>query len=1205
MRVSRLEVFGFKSFMNRLMLPIEGGITGVVGPNGCGKSNIVDALRWVLGETRASNLRGELLEDVIFNGTDKLRPLGLAEVSITLRSSGENFFSDLLTPLEVLRLEVPRPEAVDTDAGSTASGPKSNSDSEATQEGLGREEQLIEPQAVEPQATRLRVIDGMKGKMPDAGTDSPQIDTEADGGEAGSEQLAASEDGAGLDLGAGSELAAGSGLSGEQLPPAALLNRFAWLKATSEVQITRRLYRSGESEFFLNRVPCKLKDIKDLLRAVGLGPRSYTIVAQGEIGRIVSARPEERRAIIEEAAGVLGIKERIASAKRRLEETRANLVRLDDVVGEVSRQVASLKRQASRAENRAELKSRLKTLDCVLLRGKLRKFDSSMEQLTTQLRELQERESSLVNQSAARRADEEAARAQLTTIEAQGDALRLEIDQIKEGLRRRERQLFEQESREKELRSVIGMKRDEAQANQDRADTLRTRRTELEQERTEAQRDFDSVSAEVANLEKGNDEELRLSSQALHSAREALRAVDHKLRTARENQLRSQTRVSELDKQLVSASPLTQIQRTLGERSALTEALRNSSKPLSDALTVPADLTKAVRAVLGERAGFLVAQDPFALAQIAGRDELSNKKSGFCLGVMRASEETTSAAPPVAGARAIPGGEAGLTRLLDVVAVTSWGKAAADQLLGDVLLADSSADAIRFFQDAKDEQGRALRREELVVTRSGEMFTADSFFIFNHEGGVLELKVRYEQLSAELIGLEAELQAAQKNREDAALAVEQAEARNKQALAESQARQAAVRALLNRQGNARGRLDATERMVRQVVSDLERAEGAVRGCTAKVAECESALEGVVARVAEIRGADVSDSEARVTELTAQYRELDGQRGALRTKVSSAANVTADLLRGIDIARRDASRVELDSQRLSIEREHLVASFIQGYGEETFRELTTGETAGNALASHDELLREQLAPEQLVELDKEAQAIRARIIREGDVDPTTIDQHREESERLTQLTSQRADLSRAAETLEETVLSLEKASVERFVSTFEAVARHFTMLIPRLFGGGKGELVLTSPETPLQSGVEILVRPPGKKPKSIELLSGGEKALCATAMIFAMFLVRPSPLCVLDEVDAPLDEANLVRLLTLIKEMSLKTQFLMITHNKQSMTTADSLVGVTMQEPGSTQILTVSLTEAVQLNDGSGLNQRVSQEGRTANLGLGT
>jgi chromosome segregation protein len=480
------------------------------------------------------------------------------------------------------------------------------------------------------------------------------------------------------------------------------------------------------------------------------------------------------------------------------------------------------------------------------------------------------------------------------------------------------------------------------------------------------------------------------------------------------------------------------------------------------------------------------------------------------------------------------------------------------------------------------------------------MFTADSFFIFNHEGGVLELKVRHEQLSAELIGLEAELQAAQKNREDAALAVEQAEARNKQALAESQARQAAVRALLNRQGNARGRLDATERMVRQVVSDLERAEGAVRGCTAKVAECETALEVVVARVAEIRGADVSDSEARVTELTAQYRELDGQRGALRTKVSSAANVTADLLRGIDIARRDASRVELDSQRLSIEREHLVASFVQGYGEETFRELTTGETAGNALASPEELPLEQL-----VELDKEAQAIRARIIREGDVDPTTIDQHREESERLTQLTSQRSDLSRAAETLEETVLSLEKASVERFVSTFEAVARHFTMLIPRLFGGGKGELVLTSPEAPLQSGVEILVRPPGKKPKSIELLSGGEKALCATAMIFAMFLVRPSPLCVLDEVDAPLDEANLVRLLTLIKEMSLKTQFLMITHNKQSMTTADSLVGVTMQEPGSTQILTVSLTEAVQLNDASGRNQQGSQEGRTANLGLMT
>jgi chromosome segregation protein len=207
-------------------------------------------------------------------------------------------------------------------------------------------------------------------------------------------------------------------------------------------------------------------------------------------------------------------------------------------------------------------------------------------------------------------------------------------------------------------------------------------------------------------------------------------------------------------------------------------------------------------------------------------------------------------------------------------------------------------------------------------------------------------------------------------------------------------------------------------------------------------------------------------------------------------------------------------------------------------------------------------------------------LKQRIIREGEVDPTSVERYEEENKRLEDLSRQKEDLNNAAGILKKTISRLTETSEQRFMQTFEAVRHNFSRLAPRLFGGGKAELTLTDPSKPLDSGVEILARPPGKKPKSIDLLSGGEKALCATALIFAMFLERPSPLCVLDEVDAPLDEANLVRFLTLIKEMSLKTQFLMITHNKESMSMADNLVGVTMQEPGASKVITVSLQEAV-------------------------
>jgi len=1185
MRVARLEVFGFKSFMNRLMLPLEGGITGVVGPNGCGKSNIVDALRWVLGETRASNLRGELLEDVIFNGTDKFRPLGLAEVSITLRSRGDNFFSDLLTPLEVLRLE--KPELLQPNIAFSGSFESRSGTSN---------EKLTDSQAASAHKNiGLTVIDGFKDRIKEDRAkdvdDSTNLENPVD-----------LENPLVLEVGNPSDIAVDSENAAEEIPIPAILNRFSWLKATSEVQITRRLYRSGESEFFLNRVSCKLKDIKDLLRAVGLGPRSYTIVAQGEIGRIVSARPEDRRAIIEEAAGVLGIKDRIAAAKRRLDETRANLVRLEDLIGEASRQVNSLKRQAARAESRLELKTRLEFLDNVLLLARIARLDGVLVGLKSRLSEAQTQERALVEKLQLKRVQEQSNLNQLSEVETQGDALRLEVDQIKEEIHRRRRLLFEQEARLSELRSVAGLKKDESATNQERANNLRLRRSQQEQEKNEAQKEFDAVSIEVTSLEKGNDDELRLSNSNLQTAREVLRNADGKLRNARENLLRTQTRVSEVEKHIVASSPLTQIQRTLGERSPLTEELKRQSRPLSDALRVPGDLTTAVRAILGERAGFLVAGDPFEVARIAGLGELATRKNGFCLGVMRSSAADSAAlmqnatglknATSLELAAAVSestehsttGGKTAVlphvVPLLTRISVEPWGQQAAEELLGNVLLAQTAESAMQFFSTAHDEQGMPVRRSETVVTLKGEMFTADSFFIFNHEGGVLELKVRLEQMQTELRGLESEMSTCTNARELAAASVSAAEIRNRQALDDSQARQAAVRALLNRQGNARGRLDSIDRMLRQTINDAERAEQAVRLCCMKIEEAEKSAGLILAKLEELKTADTSAAEARLLTLQEQYKALDLQRAGLRALVSTAANENNEIQRSIETLRREISRAELEQQKIGMDRQHVIDSFVNIYGQEAFNLKAGNRKASNLEtgASSNENT-ESVTAEAFLEFERESATIRNRIIREGDVDPTTIEQYKIENERLIELTNQQTDLTKAVNTLAATVVSLEKASVERFVTTFNAVARHFELLIPRLFGGGRGELVLSTPDAPLQSGVEILVRPPGKKPKIIELLSGGEKALCATAMIFAMFLVRPSPLCVLDEVDAPLDEANLVRLLTLIKEMSLKTQFLMITHNKESMAMADNLVGVTMQEPGSTQILTVSLQEA--------------------------
>jgi chromosome segregation protein len=395
-----------------------------------------------------------------------------------------------------------------------------------------------------------------------------------------------------------------------------------------------------------------------------------------------------------------------------------------------------------------------------------------------------------------------------------------------------------------------------------------------------------------------------------------------------------------------------------------------------------------------------------------------------------------------------------------------------------------------------------------------------------------------------------------------------AEERHRVALRESQERQARARQLANEQGSARGRLEAAERLCSQIVSDIQRITEQISSGAARVSDIEAQRAKLEAELAEMTSERETELQSELEKLNAEYSQLEPVRKESRQRLSAASQGLEESRRTLDRIKNIISQGLLDAQRLELEIENRKERLTGEYGAEILSEVLQLVATGRRLSAQE---RDSFADE--------AEKLKARVLREGEVDPTTIDQYQVERVRLEELEAQRVDLESAIETLKQTVAQLTHTSQERFLATFTAVRDNFARLIPQLFGGGKGTLELTDPQRPLESGVEIVARPPGKKLKSIELMSGGEKALCATGLIFSMFLVRPSPLCVLDEVDAPLDDANLVRLLSMIKEMSRRTQFIMITHNKQSMSAASNLVGVTMQEPGATRIITVSLQEA--------------------------
>lgn len=1125
--------------MERLVLPLEAGITGVVGPNGCGKSNIIDALRWVLGETRASQLRGGVLEDVIFNGTESLRPLGLAEVSIVIRAEKENLLAELVSYYEAAENAV-------TVVSATSAPVASESEAVIEEEAVSAGEGDGAPDQTEsaPQLATLptqAVNDDAVGAVDVASTNKDEAQGAPPMASESSVVEAASHD--------------------FMSDIKASLSKYSWLQSVSEVQVTRRLYRSGESEFFINKVPARLKDIKELFRVLGLASRGYTIIAQGEIGRIISAKPDDRRQVIEEAAHIAGFKEHINAVGKRLEDTKAQVLRLDDVIKEVTRQVAHLKRQAARAATRAELKEEL-------IHAERELFADTFARLQARVRDVSQRAETFAQEEAmaaeALRAieqEEHQARDRSMQFDVEIEQLRQQSDGIKDSLNRRNREIAQKESRHREIQSLVQARNTEVtrleerrtmlsqrlQESKDSLQRLETRATELEQS--------------LASLDLSGEEEQRSISAELNTLRDTQRQLDRSVREVRDALVSAQSRRDALQSQMTAASPMSQLKRALGGDNQIPKEIRGDYKLLVDGIKVSDRYSKALQSVLAERATFLVVDEVSKVArsfqELVLKADPSNKR-GLGIGLFASVPAEASDFPSC--------DVEGVSPLLSHTETLPWCQGIVARLLSQVWVATDLDVAMRFIE-SKVTSG-ALSEDTVVVTETGDLLSKWSFYSLRHDGGVIQIKSKVDEAARTITESQSRYDAVAQERDAVLLTISEKERRHSELTRLIHDAQKRLRELSNQQAEVRGRIQSETKMLNQLQGDIERIEPQRVEVQNQVATLQQAAQAVMEEISKLRQEDHSELEGELQQISAALRELENKRRGLRDEFTQ-------LLRGIDAKRREHDQVRntVVRERMAVERikgelQSTESSVRERYGEEVLGALL--EIAQKAeLLAHD--LRNQL--------EQRVSAIRTRLEREGEVDPSVIEQHEVESKRLQEIETQKDDLVRASETLQATLLELSEACTKRFVATFEAIRENFAMFGPKLFGGGTAELRLVDPSNPLESGVEILVRPPGKKPKSIDLLSGGEKALCAIALVFSMFMVRPSPICVLDEVDAPLDEANVQRFVSFIKEMSARTQFLMITHNKASMAAANTLVGVTMPTPGASKILSVSLQEA--------------------------
>ncbi len=1154
-------------------------VTAIVGPNGCGKSNTVDAIRWCIGEQSAKNLRGKSMDDVIFSGSERRAAHSFAEVTITFDN----------------------------------------------EHGLA--------------------------------------------------------------------------------PP-----EFAMYR---EIAVTRRLNRDGTSEYAINRVPVRLMDVVSLFLGTGAGARAYSVVEQGRVGLIVTSKPEDRRSFIEEAAGITRFKARKKAAEKKIELTRQNLLRVGDILTEIDKSLASLKRQAQKAERYKAVRAELRDVELHIAAHRLLELAAVARVTVANLERVE--------------AEHAGVAAALARLDAETEVARAALFEAEQRLERVQRQSFEADNEVRRLEAELVRTRDQLAGAQRRQQDASRELSEIASQRTVLAQERDQLAQGLEALAEAEyDATMRLADaeESLRELRERVSAAEHRLAEhrravgeaervlagseasrnalsrrmiefeARRNRLETEGRAVERraadllaegagvhdrlaslrserdaisDRKAAlegSIGPLRsereQLERRLAEvrqehqrTSARLQALREVASRhegvgkgvqallreqsgrtgglVADAIAAPPQYAPSVAAVLADRWQDVRVERPEDAAELSRWLRAGSR--GRAAMASGADEGEEPAVDPH------PGGEGIVGMLYPLLRAEADVPAPVRALLAPVVLARSLEDAVRAW--------RATGGAYVYVTAEGDVLEASGRVI----GGVPE------KAGAGLLGTHAEIRAIEPRADALAGMVEELEG-------ELEASRERVRAAQTGLESARADLHAQELSLLSVERDAKAHEAELARIAVRRGELEREAHDVTVALEEMEREDVAfdlafrDAEARRD--TARDGLMTDEQEALawRAEVERASQQVTDAKvlsarereraqasRNV-IARLDRSMVELGQREERLTHELSQLADAQERAGSMLGTLTAAIEAGVALATglRDELTaartqfdqlrgelgegegraraarsrreqlakevsslemrhrEEQLATEHLITGAAErhgvvlprilgdyhmrpppapsdrarAEELRVALERMGDVNLGAIEEFRAQEKRRTFFFEQKSDLERALDQLEQAIEQMNRESRKRFRETFDAVAGHFERIFPQLFRGGFGKLQLTNPDDLLETGIEIIAQPPGKKIVNLEAMSGGEKTLTAVTLLFALFMYRPSPFCLLDEVEAALDEANVIRLNDLIRELTDRSQFIMITHNKRTMTMADVLYGVTMEEPGVSKLVGVKL-----------------------------
>ncbi|MDH5636939.1 MAG: chromosome segregation protein SMC [Nitrospinota bacterium] len=1182
-----LEVRGFKSFVDHTKIDFESGITAIVGPNGCGKSNIADAMRWVLGEQSAKMMRGSKMEDFIFNGSAHRKPTGFAEVTMTI--SNEN--------------------------GAVSTAPYS------------------------------------------------------------------------------------------EYP---------------EISVTRKYYRNGDSDYFINKVPCRLKDIVDIFLDTGVSARTLSVIEQGQVNRLINAKPMDRRVFIDEAAGIMKYKLRRNAARNKLELSQQNLLRIKDIIAELERQRSSLNRQAKKAERYKTYKAEVKHHALLHYSGEFQRLNSQIRSLENSLEGLKENEAAAAAQLDAVRNKLETANVKVTRQEKDISSIREEkgamesameknhqhraflTTQVEELIEKRnlaqaeivqvEKSMADGDAcivnQKEELTTIEAALKDKAeQATGLRAEqqTAGQGLADMDKELSEGTRAAMALMEEVSTLkneqssiktrlemaisrvENLGEKESRMAkamedgSGKLDAARQshdscaaeneteqknvaaltaqmeelstAIGETSEKLRAVSENIAVDQSRLEsllELERNMEGYGKGVRALMKLKQKGA--ESASGVTGLVAEHVTTPAGMETAVAAAMGGRLEAVIVDSFESLNKAV--DALNQGDLGSAGFVVSSASAAPREQAPVPDHSAIKG------RATDFITADQATSSHLVAALADTLVVDGFDNALEIW--------RANPGVFTLITLAGEAIDRTGFVTGGPGGsgvaGLVSRKRMIEELQTALTVKREEKQILSSDKEEKTAAM--AELKQKLTDSQAQARKLELETvrLANEIRKAEAEIKREDEALQAVLAEvaqlkadkeklaeaLQEKDGKIEVLMARKGEIDSTNESARSKIAQARAAldeivhRVRDKEVEATELKGKLSHVqldikrmedikaadivrvqrlkdsiadsDAKEAKMKGSIESVLAENGKIAKDIDsISTRISAKTD-DLNEMTAEAEALSGSISQLAGKvEQLRtevseaalkkseaEMRTGNVVEKADVEFnipvDDLSSTSTHEVDMAENETRLTYLRGQLARMGDVNMSAIEEFEQIEERFTFLSAQRDDLETSIATLHKTIESLNATTNKLFNETFKVVSENFEMIFKRLFGGGNAQMRLVEEEGKPEPGVEIFAQPPGKKNQSITLLSAGEKAMTAISLLFAVFLSKPSPFCLLDEIDAPLDEANIGRFRDLLGDMQEKTQFIIITHNQKTMGFADRLYGVTQEEDGVSKVLAVNLKD---------------------------